>query len=115
MCGIAGSLDFAGQSHTPQTMLEAMGRALAHRGPDECGLWTAGPVGLAVQRLRVVDLVTGQQPRTSPDGCLHVVANGEIYNADSLREDLLVCGYVYFRGTHTELIRRADAEDGTGC
>jgi asparagine synthase (glutamine-hydrolysing) len=115
MCGIAGSLGFGGQSYTPQTMLEAMGQALAHRGPDECGLWTKGAVGLVAQRLRIVDLVTGQQPLTSPDDCLHLVANGEIYNADSLREDFRARGHVFLTRTDIEVILHAYAEDGTGC
>ena len=58
------------------------------RGPDEHGTWTHGGVALAARRLRVVDLQTGQQPLANEEGSLRLVANGEIYNADELRDAL---------------------------
>ena len=115
MCGIAGSLGFNGDRQTPRPVLDAMGRALAHRGPDECGLWTKGPVGLTVRRLRIIDLVTGQQPLTSQDGRLHLVANGEIYNANALRDDLRARGHVFATRTDIEVILHAYAEAGPDC
>src|SRR5262245_5408825 len=115
MCGIAGSLGFGGQSHTPQAVLEAMGRALAHRGPDENGLWMKGPVGLIAQRLRVVDLVTGRQPLISQDGRFCLVANGEIYNAAVLRDNLRARGRVFTTRTDIEVILHAYAEEGPAC
>jgi asparagine synthase (glutamine-hydrolysing) len=92
-----------------------MSQALAHRGPDECGAWSKGPIGLAIQRLRVVDLVTGQQPLTSRDGRFHLVANGEIYNADTLREELSARGYVFTTRTDVEVLLHAYAEAGPAC
>jgi asparagine synthase (glutamine-hydrolysing) len=115
MCGIAGSLSFSAQPSTPRTVLAAMGQALAHRGPDECGLWTDGPIGFAARRLRIVDLVTGQQPLASRDGRFHLVANGEIYNADDLREDLRTRGHVFTTRTDLEVILYAYAEEGPEC
>lgn len=115
MCGIAGSLSFSTTLATPRTVLDAMGHALAHRGPDEYGVWCEGPVGLAAQRLRVVDLVTGQQPLASADGRLHLVANGEIYNADSLRQDLQARGHVFQSQTDIEVILAAYREEGMAC
>ena len=115
MCGIAGSLTFDGQSHTPQAVLGAMGQALAHRGPDEYGLWTEGAVGLVARRLRVVDLVTGQQPLTSQDGRFHLVANGEIYNANALRDTLRARGHVFTTRTDIEVLMHAYAEQGPDC
>ena len=115
MCGIAGSLDFDGRGHTPGVVLEAMGQALAHRGPDERGLWSEGPVGLVARRLRIVDLVTGQQPLTSHDGRFHLIANGEIYNADPLRADLRTRGHVFSTRTDIEVLLHAYAEQGPAC
>jgi len=115
MCGIAGSLSFSSPHDTPRAVLEAMGQALAHRGPDEYGVWFDGSVGLAARRLRVVDLVTGQQPLASPDGRLHLIANGEIYNADTLRKDLQARGYVFRSQTDIEVILAAYLEEGTAC
>lgn len=115
MCGIAGSLSFDGQNCTPRAALEAMGKALVHRGPDEYGLWVKGPVGLAAQRLRIVDLVTGQQPLTSQDGRFSLVANGEIYNAAVLRDELRARGHVFTTRTDVEVILHAYAEEGSDC
>ncbi len=115
MCGIAGSLDFGGERQTPRFVLAAMGQALAHRGPDESGLWTDGIVGLTAQRLRIIDLVTGQQPLTTQDGLLRLVANGEIYNANTLRDDLRARGHVFTSRTDTEVILHAYAEEGPEC
>jgi len=115
MCGIAGSLSFSDPHNTPRAVLEAMGQALAHRGPDEHGMWFDGSVGLAARRLRVVDLVTGQQPLASPDGRLHLIANGEIYNADTLRKDLQARGHVFRSRTDIEVILAAYLEEGTAC
>ncbi len=115
MCGIAGSLSFRGLHDTPRAVLEAMGEALAHRGPDEYGVWLDGLIGLTARRLRVVDLVTGQQPLASPDGRLHLIANGEIYNADTLRKDLQTRGHVFGSQTDIEVILAAYVEEGTAC
>src|SRR5215470_13844090 len=115
MCGIVGSLSLSGQREIPLVVLQAMSRALVHRGPDENGLWRNGPVGLAIQRLRVVDLVTGQQPLASQDGRFHLVANGEIYNADALRADLSTRGYVFTTRTDVEVLLHSYAEAGPAC
>ena len=81
MCGIVAVLDVGGSGPVSREVLDRMAQAVAHRGPDERGLWIEGPVGLAAQRLRVVDLETGQQPLVSEDGSIRLVANGEVYNA----------------------------------
>ncbi len=90
MCGIAGF--FCNGSGLPgpewQAVLRGMGQAIAHRGPDDAGLWTdidAG-VGLVHRRLSILDLsVAGHQPMVSPSGRYVVVFNGEIYNHLDLR------------------------------
>ena len=115
MCGIAGSLSFSNPYNTSRAVLEAMARALAHRGPDECGVWLDGSVGLTARRLRVVDLVTGQQPLVSCDGRLHLIANGEIYNAEALRKDLQARGHVFRSQTDIEVILATYVEEGTAC
>jgi len=83
MCGIAG-LELR-QGATPDAaVLQAMARALAHRGPDGSGLHIADNVGLAHARLAIIDLATGDQPLFA--GPAAIVANGEIYNYLELRE-----------------------------
>ena len=116
MCGIAGILGRHGAAASPlRPVLELMGEALAHRGPDEHGTWTEGTVGLTARRLRVVDLIGGQQPFSSEDRALHLVANGEIYNADELREELLRKGHHFSSRTDTEVILHAYEELGPAC
>jgi len=91
MCGFAGFLGaFAGSSSSEwPEVLRRTGRAIAHRGPDDAGIWTdAGAnVGLAHQRLSIVDLsVAGHQPMVSASRRYVIVFNGEIYNHLDLRE-----------------------------
>ena len=115
MCGIAGSLGFNERPYTQRGVLTAMGHALSHRGPDEHGLWMAGTIGLVAQRLRVIDLVTGQQPLTSRDGRFRLIANGEIYNAAGLRNELRDRGHVFTTRTDIEVILHAYAAEGPAC
>lgn len=105
MCGIAG---FSGEF--PADLLPRMSHVIAHRGPDDDGLFYAAneQVGLAHRRLAIIDLsVTGAQPMTSPDGRFTLVFNGEIYDTAPLRKVLEASG-VQFRGTSdTEVLLHA--------
>ncbi len=64
-----------------------------HRGPDEFGEWVGPEASLGIQRLRIIDLKTGQQPVSTEDGRIRAVFNGEIYNYRELREELLERGH----------------------
>jgi len=79
MCGIAGYIMRNGARPDPRE-LEYMVDALTHRGPDDRGIHTNGPVGLAQVRLSIIGLATGHQPMVSESGQLALVANGEVYN-----------------------------------
>ncbi|HEX8841513.1 MAG TPA: asparagine synthase (glutamine-hydrolyzing) [Sphingomicrobium sp.] len=88
MCGIAGILSPSAPS---AELLERMGRALAHRGPDDEGAWldAEAGVGLANRRLAIIDLSpAGHQPIHSSDGRFVLTFNGEIYNHRDLRSEL---------------------------
>lgn len=92
MCGIAGIVDFTGRAVEVER-LEALCRCLAHRGPDDRGVWQyqaeRWSVGLAHTRLAVIDPAPeAHQPMTSPDGRWAITYNGELYNYRSLRDDL---------------------------
>src|SRR5207247_2350473 len=86
MCGIAGAVDWGDRDS-----LERMTRILAHRGPDDGGVWeTREPdgtwVGLGSRRLAILDLsAAGRMPMTNPDGSLQIVYNGEVYNFVELK------------------------------
>jgi len=93
MCGLTGYLDADGGSYEEMAKrLELMTHAISHRGPDADGLWVdkeAG-VGLGHRRLSIVDLsAAGQQPMTSSSGRFVMVFNGEIYNHQDIRRDIV--------------------------
>jgi asparagine synthase (glutamine-hydrolysing) len=90
MCGIAGFVG-AGDRET----LARMTSVLAHRGPDDSGLWSDGTVFLGHRRLSIVDLEDGHQPMKTADGDLTVIFNGEIYNHCELRAELKAEGHVF--------------------
>ena len=86
MCGIAGIMSGDGEAPSAAA-LQAMGAALAHRGPDGNGHYRAGDVGMVQTRLAIIDLATGDQPLYEPAGAA-LMANGEIYNYIELRAAL---------------------------
>ena len=86
MCGIAGIMTATGGPPSA-SQLEALSRALGHRGPDGRGTYVKGATGLIHTRLAIIDLETGDQPLNAPDGTV-LVANGEIYNYVELRASL---------------------------
>ena len=110
MCGIVG---FAGTTPFPETAdrLLAAGRdAMAHRGPDDAGLWWSADrrVGLAQRRLAIVDLSpSGHQPMRDAEAGLAITFNGEIYNFRDLRQELQGRGARFTTGTDTEVILKA--------
>jgi asparagine synthase (glutamine-hydrolysing) len=88
--------------------------ALEHRGPDSRGLHIDAGVGLGIQRLRVIDLATGDQPIFNEDRSIAVVLNGEIYNYRELREQLERSGHTFATRSDTEVIAHLYEEDGPG-
>jgi len=107
MCGICGAIDLRGNPIDDlERRLEVMSSLIAHRGPDDAGIWTheRGHVGLAHRRLSIIDLTTGHQPMSDERG-RWITYNGEIYNYPELRAEL---GVDRFRTTSdTEVALRA--------
>lgn len=87
MCGIAGIVDFNKQVSSRD--IGRMTKQIIHRGPDSGGSFVKNHVGLGIRRLKIIDLVTGDQPISNEDGSLTVVFNGEIYNYKNIRDELL--------------------------
>ncbi len=112
MCGIAGYIDRK-SAPTEAAGLDTLSRmicTLDHRGPDDRGTWVDAAYGaaLAQARLSIIDLSPlGRQPMTSADGRITIVFNGEIYNFQTIRPDLLAAG-IKFRGhSDTEVLVEA--------
>ncbi len=118
MCGIAG---IAGKpENTNLDTLRAMCRAIEQRGPDDHGMYsdTSGSfsVALGSQRLSIVDLSqAGHMPMLSADGQSCIVYNGELYNHELLRTELVERGYIYHSKTDTETVLYAFKEWGVAC
>lgn len=103
MCGIVGAVTRDGAS----VDLAAAVLRLAHRGPDDSGVWERGEAKLGFVRLSIIDLSpAGHQPMVSPDGRYVIVFNGEIYNFPDLREDLERAGEVFVGHSDTEILLR---------
>ena len=114
MCGIAGFILRAGQRPDP-AQLAQMNAALAHRGPDDSGIYCAGAVGLAQTRLSIIGLHDGHQPLLSADGQLALVANGEIYNYLELNAELRQLGHIPRTASDSETILNSYAQHGLQC
>ena len=114
MCGIAGIIRWDG-APVAEGELRAMCRALAHRGPDEEGVYLADGVGLGMRRLSIIDLDNGQQPVSNEDGTVWVVFNGEIYNYRQLRRDLEQRGHAFRTSSDTETIVHLYEDFGPAC
>ncbi len=89
--------------------------AMEHRGPDARGTHVAGNVGLGVQRLRIIDLHSGDQPIFNEDGSVAVALNGEIYNYRELRHELVRAGHRFSTRSDTEVIAHLYEAHGVGC
>ena len=108
MCGIAGFWSTKTLDRPPAEILQRMGNSLAHRGPDDSGIFFdehAG-LGLAFRRLSIIDLsAAGHQPMASASGRYMIIFNGEVYNFKDIRAEL---GIEQWRGhSDTEVILEA--------
>ncbi|MGH3130794.1 MAG: asparagine synthase (glutamine-hydrolyzing) [Gaiellaceae bacterium] len=113
MCGIAGLV-----GAPDEALLDRLGAALHHRGPDGGGvvLDAEAGVGMVARRLAILDLAGGDQPMASADGAARIVFNGEIFNAPELRAELEGEG-VRFRSDHsdTEVVLALYERYGPDC
>ncbi|HYE86621.1 MAG TPA: asparagine synthase (glutamine-hydrolyzing) [Vicinamibacterales bacterium] len=113
MCGIYGRLERDGEIARSAYDQLAIGR-LRHRGPDDEGLWYGRRCVIGMRRLSVIDLVSGHQPMSSPDGAIQVVFNGEIYNFMDVRRELESRGHHFITHSDTEVIVHGYLEWGEG-
>ncbi|MFD2670688.1 asparagine synthase (glutamine-hydrolyzing) [Marinicrinis sediminis] len=114
MCGITGIVDFTGMQPAEHTLKQMMDQII-HRGPDDAGTWGEPGVGLGFRRLSIIDLAEGHQPLSNEDGTVWIAFNGEIYNYQALRHDLVARGHVFKTHSDTEVIVHLYEEYGTEC
>ncbi len=114
MCGIAGIVRSDG-ARVDRELLERMNEAIRHRGPDDDGFYFSDGVGLAMRRLSIIDLKSGQQPIHNHDRTAWIVFNGEIYNYRELRAQLEKLGHRFYTDSDTEAIVHAYDQYGTDC
>ena len=110
MCGIAGYFLRQGEAQTE--VVRAMCSEIYHRGPDDEGYHVAGACGIGMRRLSIIDLSTGHQPISNEDGSIWVVFNGEIYNYQELREELIGKGHQFRTNSDTETLIHLYEEEG---
>ncbi|UZK70215.1 amidotransferase 1, exosortase A system-associated [Sphingomonas sp. S1-29] len=104
MCGIAGLFYPGTPKPVEPARIAAMTDALAHRGPDGSGIWTAPGVGFGHRRLSIIDLAGGRQPMATDDGEITVTYNGEIYNFADVRAELEAKGAHFRTAGDTEVL-----------
>lgn len=110
MCGIVGF------SWNDKELVARMTAVIAHRGPDQHGMYTDESISLGHCRLSIIDLSPqGRQPLSNEDGTVWITFNGEIYNFQELRETLLAKGHTFRSRTDTEVIVHAYEEYGADC
>jgi asparagine synthase (glutamine-hydrolysing) len=113
MCGIAGLVAKPNEA-VEKTLIEAMAKSMALRGPDASGVQIQKNVGLAHRRLKIIDLSdTANQPLFNEDAKVSVVFNGEIYNFAELRTELETLGHRFRSKSDTEVIVHAYEQWGT--
>ena len=113
MCGICGIYNYGTSEPVTRDELEKMTGLIVHRGPDDEGFYQEDNIGLAMRRLSIIDLSSGHQPISNEDGSVWIIFNGEIYNFQALREELLARGHRFKTKSDTETIVHLYEEKGT--
>ncbi len=110
MCGFAG-FSVNGLPDA-EKVVDAMGDRIRHRGPDQAASYVDKDIALSFRRLAIIDLEGGSQPLFNEDRSLVLVYNGEIYNYQDLREDLLAKGHTFSTSTDSEVLLHGYEEYG---
>lgn len=115
MCGVCGIFHYHKERQVDEQLLLRMRDSMIHRGPDAAGTFTKDNVGLAHRRLSIIDVEGGKQPMANEDGSVWIVYNGELYNYQSLRAELIKQGHTFKTHSDTEVIVHAYEEYGQRC
>ena len=111
MCGIAGEINF--KKAIDMDVMNAMSRELTPRGPDADGIMSSEHACLVHRRLIVIDPENGLQPMTAGD--YTIVYNGELYNTEDVRAELVKKGVSFIGHSDTEVVLKAFIEFGERC
>lgn len=109
MCGFVGYIN---KEKDKKDNIKKMADLIAHRGPDSEGYYTDENIALGFRRLSIIDLNNGSQPIYNEDKSKVIIFNGEIYNFEPLREDLIKKGHTFTTKTDTEVILHGYEEYG---
>ncbi|WP_418526451.1 asparagine synthase (glutamine-hydrolyzing) [Hominenteromicrobium sp.] len=111
MCGFAGYIHNYG-TFDKEAVIHKMADRIKHRGPDDAHYYIDDGIALGFRRLSIIDLEGGRQPILNEDGSLVLLFNGEIYNYQELREELIKAGHVFTTKTDSETILHGYEEYG---
>ena len=111
MCGFAGYIHNYG-TFDKEEVIHKMADRIKHRGPDDAHYFIDDGIALGFRRLSIIDLEGGRQPILNEDGSLVLLFNGEIYNYQELREELIKAGHVFTTKTDSETILHGYEEYG---
>lgn len=112
MCGFVGFLNETADADYNNKTVRAMADRIVHRGPDMDDYYVDDDVSLGFRRLSIIDLEGGSQPIFNEDKSKVLVFNGEIYNFQSLREDLIAKGHKFYTHTDSEVLIHGYEEYG---
>ena len=121
MCGIAGFVNFKKNFinciENSTVTAKKMAAAISHRGPDDDGVFIGERAVFAHRRLAVIDVEGGKQPmkRTVQGYEFVITYNGEIYNTDDIRNELIKCGYHFSTTSDTEVLLYSYIQYGRKC
>ena len=101
MCGICG---FTGEIINRSKVIETMSDLITHRGPDSAGYFVDKSVAMGFRRLSIIDIDGGNQPIYNEKNTLVLTFNGEIYNYEEIKEELLRLGHKFYTKTDSEVI-----------
>ena len=110
MCGFVGFVDKAPKK---KEIIKNMADIIVHRGPDSDGYYVGNECALGFRRLSIIDLAGGSQPIYNEDDTKAIVFNGEIYNYQEIREELIKCGHEFKTNSDTEVLLHGYEEYGS--
>src|SRR5260370_25886184 len=113
MCGIAGFTHLRGT--VSRGVAHRITETIAHRGPDQQGIYDGSVATLCAVRLKIIDLAGGDQPIVSDDGDTVIAFNGEIYNHREVRAELEALGHRFRSNCDTETVLRAFEQCDKRC